>query len=54
MTRYNIVLEYGNEKLDIQRIIDNVFANYVQQELAKSPSTMLPYEQDRFAGKEAV
>lgn len=54
MTRYNIVLEYGNEGLDIQRVIDNVFANYIQQELAKLPSAMIPYRQDRFAGKEAV
>lgn len=54
MTKYNIVLEYGHEKLDIQHIIDNVFANYVQCELAKLPSAMLPYEQDRFVGEEAV
>lgn len=54
MLKYSVEVEFGDDMVDLQQIIDIACANYVHRALVNGAPSMLPYRQEGSAGKEAV
>lgn len=54
MLKYSVEVEFGDDVVDLQQIIDIACANYVYRALVNGAPSMLPYRQEGSAGKEAV
>ena len=54
MLKYSVEVEFGDDVVDLQQIIDIACANYVYRVLVNGAPSMLPYRQEGSAGKEAV
>ena len=54
MLKYSVEVEFGDDVVDLQQIIDIACANYVYRALVNGAPSMLLYRQEGSAGKEAV